>query len=87
MNTDEDPGLSASEEANEKALAQFDALPDSAFVRMPTVRALQGGVPAQTIYRWIKEGHHPKPFKLGAQVSAWRVSDLRQHLASRKVAA
>jgi predicted DNA-binding transcriptional regulator AlpA len=68
---------------DEQALAQFDMLPDSAFVRMPTVCALQAGVPAQTIYRWIKEGRHPAPVKLGAQVSAWRVGDLRAHLASK----
>jgi predicted DNA-binding transcriptional regulator AlpA len=71
---------------DDEALAQFDSLPDSAFVRMPVVAALNGGVPPQTIYRWIKEGRHPAPVKLGAQVSAWNVGAMRRHLAS-KVAA
>jgi predicted DNA-binding transcriptional regulator AlpA len=71
---------------DEQALAQFDQLPDSAFVRITVVCALNGGVPAQTIYRWIKEGRHPASVKLGKSVSVWRVGDLREYLAS-KVAA
>jgi len=81
----ENSETSASDQANERALKHFDRLPDSAFVRMPTVCALQG-VPPQTIYRWIKEGNHPPQVKLGAQVSAWRVGDLRKHLASKVTA-
>lgn len=66
---------------DQEALRQFDQLPDSAFVRMPVVTALQGSVPPQTIYRWIKEGRHPAPVKLGAQMSAWTVGSLRRHFA------
>jgi predicted DNA-binding transcriptional regulator AlpA len=71
---------------NEEALRGFDTLPDSAHVRLPVVCALNGGVPPQTIYRWIKEGRHPAPVKLGPGVSAWRVGEIRRNLAS-KVAA
>jgi prophage regulatory protein len=59
------------------ALAQFDALPDSAYVRLPVVAALHGVGPA-TVWRWVKAGRLPAPLKLGPNVTAWRVGSLRR---------
>ena len=59
------------------ALSQFDALPDSAHVRLPVVAALKGVGPA-TVWRWVKSGHLPAPVKLGPNTTAWRVGDLRR---------
>ena len=61
----------------------FDQLPDSAFVRVPTICALYGIGPA-TVWRWSKSGRLPAPEKLGPRVSAFNVGKLR---AARKLAA
>ena len=58
------------------ALAQFDSLPDSAHVRLPTVAAWRGISPA-TVWRWVQTGRLPAPTKLG-NVTAWKVGDLRR---------
>ena len=31
-----------------------------------------------TVWRWVNEGHFPKPIKLGANVTRWKESDLSQ---------
>ena len=33
-------------------------------------------VSRSTIWRWVAEGRFPKPVKLSARVSAWRVQDI-----------
>lgn len=65
---------------NQKEFALFDKLPDSAFVRLPTVTMLYGGVDRATIYKWIATGTFPAPRKLGPQVSAWNVGEIRRNL-------
>lgn len=62
------------------ALERFDTLPDSAHVRLPTVCGLQGISPA-TVWRWVREGRLPRPHRLGPQVTAWNVGELRAALA------
>ena len=59
------------------ALAQFDNLPASAFVRLPVVCALRGGISPATVWRHVKSGLIPQPVKLGPNTTAWRVGDLR----------
>lgn len=59
------------------ALAQFDDLPDSAHVRLPVVAALYG-VSAPTIWRWSKAGRIPASKKIGPNVAAWSVGELRR---------
>lgn len=66
-------------------LAQFDDLPDSAFVRVGTVCRLYSITPA-TAWRWAREGNLPPPRKLGPQVTAWQVGELRRKLASAEAA-
>ncbi len=61
-------------------LAQFDSLPASAHVRLPTVAALHGIGPA-TVWRWVRSGRLPQPVKLGPNTTAWNVGALRQALA------
>lgn len=68
-----------------KALRDFDALPDAAFVRVETVAALYATTPS-SVWRWSKSGHLPKPTKIGPQVTAWNVGDLRRSQPSRIVA-
>ena len=64
------------------SLAQFDTLPASAHVRLPVVAALHGIGPA-TVWRWVKAGRLPAPVKLGPNVTAWRVGELRCVMAAR----
>lgn len=59
------------------ALANFDQLPDSAFVRLPVVAALNG-ISAPTVWRWVKAGRLPQPSKRGPNTTAWNVGALRQ---------
>lgn len=56
---------------------QFDSLPNSAYVRLPTVAALRSSSPA-TVWRHVKAGLLPAPVKLGPNITAWRVGDLRR---------
>lgn len=65
-------------------LANFDALPDSAFIRerqlvqgphRDTLAPLPFSAP--TLWRKVKAGTFPKPTKLSERVTAWRVRDVR----------
>jgi len=59
-------------------LAEFDQLPDSAFVRLPVVRAVNGNVGSATVWRWCKAGILPAPHKIGPNTTAWNVGELRR---------
>mgnify|MGYP001557462269 CR=1 FL=1 len=68
------------------ALASFDTLPDAAFVRVKTVAALLSVTPC-CVWKWAREGRIPAPKRLGPQVTAWSVGDLRRARASKTEAA
>lgn len=36
-----------------------------------------------TLWRWSKDGRFPKPVKLSARVTAWRISDVKAWLESK----
>jgi predicted DNA-binding transcriptional regulator AlpA len=61
------------------ALQFFDQLPNSASVRLPVVMALFA-CSAATIWRRVKSGHIPEPFKPSLRVTCWNVGLLRQAL-------
>ena len=61
------------------ALSNFDQLPDSANVRLPTVMGLYG-ISAATVWRQVQTGIIPSPRKLTPRTTAWSVKDLRQAL-------
>lgn len=70
----------ASTTAIPAALAGFDSLPDSAFVRLPVVCGLFACSPA-TVWRRVKTGRIPAPVKIGENSTGWRAGDIRQALA------
>lgn len=61
------------------ALRNFDALPDSANVRLPVVAALFA-CSTVTVWRRVKKGTLPTPRKLSEGVTAWNVGELRKAL-------
>ena len=62
-----------------EALLNFDALPDSANVRLPVVCALFG-ISSPTAWRWVKKGTLPAARRLSEGVTAWNVGELRKAL-------
>lgn len=67
-----------------EALAQFDNLPDSAYIRLPVLKRLYG-VSSATIWRGVKQGNIPKPNKLTERCTAWNVGLVRAALAAKAV--
>lgn len=63
------------------ALKNFDALPDSASVRLPVVAALKA-CSAATIWRMVKRGDLPAPRKQSERITAWNVGELRKALSA-----
>ena len=59
-----------------EALINIDQLPHSANVRLPIVMALYAISPA-TVWRNVKIGNIPKPYKLTARTTVWNVGELR----------
>jgi prophage regulatory protein len=61
-----------------KALSQFDALPDDAFIRLSLIIAW-GLIPfsTSTLWRRVRANTFPKPIRISPQVTAWRVGDIR----------
>lgn len=64
-----------------EALKNFDALPDSASVRLPVVRGLAGCSDA-TVWRMVKRGDLPAPRKISQRITAWNVGELRKAFAA-----
>lgn len=62
------------------ALAQFHQLPDSAYIRLPIIKAPYG-VSSATIWRGVKNETIPKPSKLTTRTTAWNVGLVRADLA------
>lgn len=79
--------------------ANFDTLPDSAFIResqlvqSPKRPETPAPLPfsAPTLWRKVKAGTFPKPIKLSERITAWNVGDVRawikDHCATQRVGA
>ncbi len=39
-----------------------------------------------TIWRWVREGKFPKPFKLSESITAWDATEVDAHIAAKKAA-
>lgn len=61
----------------------FDALPASGYVRQAQIIPAVVPVSHATLWRWVRQGKFPAPVKLGPQVTAWRVGDLRNWMADQ----
>lgn len=65
-----------------KELANFDAMPNSGFIRLPIVKALYG-ISSSTVWRNCKANKFPLPRKLSDRVTAWSVAEIRADLLSK----
>ena len=74
------------------AVPTFESLPDSAFLRERDLvkHPRRPGVPvlfpfsAATLWRKVAAEEFPKPTKLGARISAWKVADVRAWMAQQQ---
>lgn len=62
------------------ALQNFDSLPTAANVRVDVVSGLYAQSVATTWRRARNDPSFPQPRKLGPQLTAWNVGELRRHL-------
>jgi prophage regulatory protein len=46
--------------------------------------AIRYDISRSTIWRWLKNGKFPRPVKLGAASTRWRISDLEEWERSRQ---
>lgn len=63
-----------------EALANFESLPTSGYIRLPVIKRLYG-VSSATIWRGVRNGTIPKPVKLTERTTAWNVGLVRAALA------
>lgn len=61
---------------------EFDALPNSAYVRRSYLLKTVIPVAPTTLHRWVREGRFPKPHRIGPKASAWLVGEVRAALAA-----
>lgn len=61
----------------------FERLPDQAFVRLPVMIALLG-CSSSTVWRMVKRGEIPRPYKISERVTAWNAGEVRQKLNTFK---
>ena len=57
-------------------------LPETGFVRLPEVLKVFP-VSKSTWWTGVKDGVYPQPVNLGARITAWRVEDIRELIASK----
>lgn len=55
-------------------------LPVTGFLRLRSIVGRDGLIPISKSTWWagVKDGRFPKPVKLGARITAWRVEDIRR---------
>jgi prophage regulatory protein len=60
-------------------LTKNQSLPESGFVRLPSILAPDGPIPIGKSSWWqgVRDGRFPRPVKLGPKTTAWRVEDIR----------
>jgi predicted DNA-binding transcriptional regulator AlpA len=61
-------------------MSVFKTLPETGFLRLRSILAPIGPIPVSKSTWWagVKDGRFPKPLKLGARVTVWRVEAIRE---------
>lgn len=88
----EHPGKLAIPRQTDSTLSNFNALPDSALIRMKVIVGDAGKhipplipVSRSTWWRMVRSGRAPRPVQVSPGVTAWRVGDIRALLAGEVV--
>ena len=57
-----------------------NTLPETGFLRLRSIIGPNGPIPVSKSTWWagVKDGRFPKPHKLGARITVWRVEDIRE---------
>jgi prophage regulatory protein len=65
--------------AKGRPIAYAQDFPQTGFLRLSAILAPNGPIPIGRSTWWagVKDGRFPKPIKLGARITAWRVEDIR----------
>lgn len=61
----------------------YNILPETGFVRLPVVLKVFP-VSKSTWWQGVKDGDFPQPVKLSPKITAWRVEDIRELIASKQ---
>jgi len=61
----------------------FDSLPDSGYLREAQLIPHILPFSSATLWRGVVAGTFPRPIRLSARVTAWRVGDLRKWLEAK----
>jgi predicted DNA-binding transcriptional regulator AlpA len=69
-------------DADRRAASSFQNLPNTGFLRLRSIIGPNGLIPVGRSTWWagVKSGRFPKPVKLGARITAWRVEDIRSFI-------
>lgn len=73
-------------------ITPFDQLPDSALLResqlvkKPNNPAPVIPISPATLWRWVRLGRFPAPQKIGQNITAWRVADVRAWMQAQAAA-
>ncbi len=61
-----------------------NTLPETGFLRLRSIIGPNGPIPVSKSTWWagVKDGRFPKPQKLGARITVWRVEDIRALIES-----
>lgn len=54
------------------------------FIRFPVVKGMAGGVGRITLWRWVKAGLFPAPYRIGPNTSAWLEADVLAWIEAKK---
>ena len=57
------------------------------FIPNTEVRRIAGGISRTTLWRWVRDGHFPKPTKIGPNKNGWLESQVEDWIQTRQQAA
>lgn len=62
----------------------FGKLPDDGYIRQSQLIPSPIPVSPATLWRMVKDGSFPAPYKLSERITAWRVEDVRNWMKARQ---
>lgn len=63
---------------------QQDQLPSTRYMRQSQILPDIVPIGKSTLWRWVRAGRFPEPVKIGANITAWRVEDVREWIAKKE---